>query len=418
MVKLFMIADDFTGALDTGVQFAQHGICTQVFTTRILNTHQIKSDTEVVVVDAETRPLPPKEAYNIVKDLAAWAKEQNIPIIFKKTDSALRGNIGAELQALADVVQDTVYFIPGYPKIDRITKDGIQFISGQLLEESVFGQDPFEPVSKSYIPDIIHDQSDILVTCLTEKENLPNDAEALQIMVCDATSTAALKQRLDTLIQTKRLHCLAGCAGLAEQLVRKLCFSQQKKNTFAKTEALYVACGSLNRITQEQILHAIKNHHFVCKHLTLEQKLLPHYYDTEKGKRDLEELCTLLETEKRVIIDTFDEEETAAEKTRFLKQYQITKNDMRNLIPQCHGRILQEILKKQTDITILMTGGDTLMGFMELAGCNQLEPICELEQGTVLSVLEYNGKLQQVISKSGGFGTLDVLGNIAEKILK
>ena len=32
MVKLLIIADDFTGALDTGIQFVNKGIATQVFT--------------------------------------------------------------------------------------------------------------------------------------------------------------------------------------------------------------------------------------------------------------------------------------------------------------------------------------------------------------------------------------------------
>ena len=34
MVKLLIIADDFTGALDTGIQFVNKGIATQVFTKR------------------------------------------------------------------------------------------------------------------------------------------------------------------------------------------------------------------------------------------------------------------------------------------------------------------------------------------------------------------------------------------------
>ena len=32
MVKLLIIADDFTGALDTGVQFSAHGAVTSVIT--------------------------------------------------------------------------------------------------------------------------------------------------------------------------------------------------------------------------------------------------------------------------------------------------------------------------------------------------------------------------------------------------
>ena len=41
-------------------------------------------------------------AYDAVKNITGWAKAIKIPIIFKKTDSALRGNIGSELQAVLD----------------------------------------------------------------------------------------------------------------------------------------------------------------------------------------------------------------------------------------------------------------------------------------------------------------------------
>ena len=57
MVKLLMIADDFTGALDTGVQFAKKGICTQIFTKQKLEKNDIKEETEVLVVDRESRSM-------------------------------------------------------------------------------------------------------------------------------------------------------------------------------------------------------------------------------------------------------------------------------------------------------------------------------------------------------------------------
>ena len=53
MVKLLIIADDFTGALDTGVQFAKRGIRTQVFTTYDIEDTDLKPETEVLVVDTE-----------------------------------------------------------------------------------------------------------------------------------------------------------------------------------------------------------------------------------------------------------------------------------------------------------------------------------------------------------------------------
>lgn len=101
MIHLFVIADDFTGALDTGVQFASYGAATKVVVGTGLQALEADAQTQVLVVDAETRHLPAAQAYDTVYRLVRWAKEKKIGCIYKKTDSALRGNIGAELSACA-----------------------------------------------------------------------------------------------------------------------------------------------------------------------------------------------------------------------------------------------------------------------------------------------------------------------------
>ena len=61
MILLFIIADDFTGALDTGVQFAARGIPTQV--TVDPEVDFAAHDTAVLVVDTETRHLTVSETF-------------------------------------------------------------------------------------------------------------------------------------------------------------------------------------------------------------------------------------------------------------------------------------------------------------------------------------------------------------------
>ena len=118
MVKLLIIADDFTGALDTGVQFAARGAATRVVTD--LAYDFTLADAEVLVMVAETRHLPPEEAYDVVYRTARNAREAGIPYIYKKTDSALRGNIGSELTAVMDAAgSDTIAFLPAFPKMGR-----------------------------------------------------------------------------------------------------------------------------------------------------------------------------------------------------------------------------------------------------------------------------------------------------------
>ena len=116
MLLLLILADDFTGALDTGVQFAACGI-----PTRVVVGEQVDfaaNDTAVLVVDTETRHLPAAEAYAVIAKLTREAMSAGVFSIYKKTDSALRGNIGAELSALLKTSGERqLPFLPAFPQI-------------------------------------------------------------------------------------------------------------------------------------------------------------------------------------------------------------------------------------------------------------------------------------------------------------
>lgn len=70
--------------IDTGIQFVNKGIATQVFTKMPEAIGDIDETTEVLVIDSETRPMPAAKAYDAVKNITGWAKAIKIPIIFKR----------------------------------------------------------------------------------------------------------------------------------------------------------------------------------------------------------------------------------------------------------------------------------------------------------------------------------------------
>ena len=77
-MRLLMIADDFTGALDAGVQFAKKGFKTNVLVADGVCMSQYE-DTEILVIDAETRHREAKEAGAIVQQLAEAAVRYGVP---------------------------------------------------------------------------------------------------------------------------------------------------------------------------------------------------------------------------------------------------------------------------------------------------------------------------------------------------
>ena len=156
MDRLLIIADDFTGALDTGVQFAKNGARVLVSLNRNCDLSSPYSDAQVLVLDAETRHLPYEVAGSRIRTIATAAAAAGIRRIMKKTDSALRGNVGAELTALLESSgQKVLHFLPAFPEMGRTTENGIHYVGGIPVNKSVFGRDPFEPVRRSDIAGII-----------------------------------------------------------------------------------------------------------------------------------------------------------------------------------------------------------------------------------------------------------------------
>ncbi len=153
---MLIVADDFTGALDTGIKFAGRGVPTRVITDPEADFGRDWGDAKVLVLDAETRHLPPLQAYDIVYRAVTRAVACGIPNLYKKTDSALRGNVGAELTAFMRAAGcRALPFLPAFPQIGRVTRGGVHYIDGKPVAESVFGADPFEPVTESDVRRLI-----------------------------------------------------------------------------------------------------------------------------------------------------------------------------------------------------------------------------------------------------------------------
>ena len=284
MIRLLILADDFTGGLDTGVQFASRGISTCVITDPKADYAAEAGECEVLVVVAETRHLAPEAAYDAVYAAAGKGAALGIPYIYKKTDSALRGNIGAELTAAMKACgAETLPFIPALPGMKRVTRGGVHYIDGVPVAESVFGRDPFEPVRESEVARLIALQSDAAVTNPARKD--PAGAEG--IAVIDAETEEDLRETGKALAEAGRLRITAGCAGFAAVLPELLGLTRSGRPEIPQLdEGLFVLCGSVNPITQRQLDDGERNG-FTRIHIRPEEKLEPDLYRTEKGKQIL-----------------------------------------------------------------------------------------------------------------------------------
>ena len=145
MIRLLVVADDLSGACDTGVQFGKQGIAVLV-TPDVARVHEaLAAAVSVLVVDTDSRHASPAVAAARVEGVAAAAYDAGVRHFYKKVDSTLRGNIGAELDAMARGARASqVFFAPAYPAAGRTTAAGRQLVDGVPLEQTHLARDPRE----------------------------------------------------------------------------------------------------------------------------------------------------------------------------------------------------------------------------------------------------------------------------------
>lgn len=412
MVKLLMLADDFTGALDTGVQFAVRGARTCVVTEAAYDFSRTGGDIQVLVLDTETRHLSPESAYKVVFRAVQEARQAGFTYVYKKTDSALRGNIGAELAAVLDAAgAESLPFLPALPKMDRVTRKGVHYIRGVPVAESVFGKDPFEPVTASSVSEIIAAQTDKPVVLHETGDDAVGSYAGIHVY--DAETDDDLS-RIGERLGMEGITLCAGCAGFAVVLAQMLHLRGEPPKMPRLVPSLFVACGSVNPVTLKQ-MELAEEEGFAHVHLTPVQKMDAAWRDTPDSAATVASWLELAARGRRFILDVNDRA-GCHDTDNYAKERGLTTEDLRVRISDQLGHLVQMMLDGGLDATLLCTGGDTLLALTKAVGVGELMPVCELDAGAVLTEFTYRGKTYYIISKSGGFGEPDLFVRLARSI--
>ena len=125
MLECLLIADDLTGACDAAVHFARRGYRTQVR----LDFHG--EETSVLAISSESRDLSGAKLRQVIDELAQRLPVDRARILFKKIDSTLRGNVGAEIAAaLTAFGCEAAVITPAFPAMGRTVEGGYLRMGG------------------------------------------------------------------------------------------------------------------------------------------------------------------------------------------------------------------------------------------------------------------------------------------------
>lgn len=304
--------------------------------------------------------------------------------------------------------------VPAYPEINRTVDEGILYIEDKMVSQSVFSKDPYEPVLESNISKIL-EKSQL-------KSNIRNpDQDPIEgcINIYNTKIEKELSIISDNLFfRDETSKIVIGCAGFAKNYEKKLFLEEviEDLNLYS-TNSLLVMSGSVNKVTKDQILFAEKKGNYRLS-LTDKQLLNSNYWKTDIGKKEVELFLNILKKNSAIVMfDTFSNE-TIEKISNYKILNNLSEEEIRTKIGQSLGQLTKILLSNGIDRTILFTGGDTLYQVMTILKIDSLIPISEISQGVVHSQIIFEDKIVNVLTKSGGFGSKELLidlNNIVEQ---
>lgn len=406
MMDIVVIADDLTGALDTGVQFIKKGIITMVITNLEFDLKNIPDNIEALVIDTESRHLLGEQAKTRIKNILSKFKNHPIRYYYKKIDSTFRGNVGKELEGFIEGTGTKILsFVPAFPDNARKVKDGILYVNDERITQTSFAKDILNPIKNDYIPDILKENFSYKIERI-EGLNIQNlSFKDKKIILFDSETKNDLINIGEKLKHENLLKYSAGSAGFAEIIAE---FEKRnnlfKKSSFKNDKILFIS-GSVNPISLEQNEYA-KQNGYVTYDFKFEKIICKNF--------DFQELVNKIDfnKNKKILLRTFSKNHNMEDNLNYLKERKLEINEIALNITQNIGILTKNIIYKYNIETIIVFGGDTLIGILKALKCFYIIPLVEIISGVVLSEIEYDNKRIKIITKAGGFGKVDIIKTI------
>ncbi|MVB12480.1 D-threonate kinase [Caprobacter fermentans] len=402
MKRCFILADDFTGANDTGVQFRSRGIPTVV----LFDGSRIPEE-GTVIVDTESRALSASEAGAAVQRSLAGIGPSVFGLFMKKVDSTLRGNIAAEVRA-ADCRMhfDQILFAPALPDLGRTTKDGIHRLDGIPILETELARDPKTPVREDNIARLLQAEFDEPVVRIP-LDQVSEDRIRLEggrIFAFDAVTNADLGNIVRAGLAEKGRVLWVGAAAMAEQLI----------GAQSKVPPAVAVVGSVSSVTRRQVRYAEQEGTVLVR--------IP-IYGLLDGTADPMEYAVraaalLRENRDAVVLPTSScDAEEMARTDRAGAERGMTPKEMCDYIREVLSQISRRILEAAPVSGAFLTGGDTAIGFIRAAEASGSSILMEIAAGIPMMRLiggPYAGL--KIITKAGAFGGDDAIVTAMKKL--
>ena len=395
-MEVTVIADDLTGAADSGIQFTRAGYRTAVaFRGAPVPPSR---GLDAVVVDTDSRLLSPQEARERVREAGEALKGARI--VYKKIDSTLRGPIAAELAAALEAAgRSRAVVAPAFPGAGRSTREGVQLVRGEPVHETGLADDPRTPVREGYIPSVLAGEgleaiATLGVGDLAHPDLVRRVLEDSRWIVVDAEKDAHLGALVRSIPDPAGV-LWTGSAGLARALggaypgPRAGTAPEDPSGTVRNVLAVV---GSTNEVAREQ-MERLREAGVVL--VALDSLSAVRGDSGEAVRKTREEVRAALGDGRSVALYSTDEEIPAHDAPR---------------VVEALAEVTVRLSEEGSFDALVLTGGDTAVHVACSLGARGILLEEEIEMGVPVGTL-LGPNPYRIVTKAGGFGSPRTLIN-------
>lgn len=413
-MKIAVVADDLTGANATSALLSKKGFnaitCLEKF-----NNDLTKFD--VISFATDSRSIPYKEAYSRVVDCISQFKQYR-PLISKRIDSTLRGNLGAEVDAVIDNDPDLMALVvPVYPSSDRICVGGSLLVNGIPLQNTAMRNDPKNPMTESSILELFRCQSRYPISHIALKDVLEGKDRIEQrlkqiyqqggrIVIFDATTDTDISVIAQAANNTN-LPVFCVDPGPFTAQFAHLRYSSERK----MANKVFIAIGSVSDLTQRQI-KKLKYDRKVWLETVLVNELIEISKDSKKAKPIVDKLLAKVDQFDVIGIDTVETPEQVCDLASLAEKNKMSVVEASNALNQGIAEITAQFLFHPNSVIrgIYTSGGDVTVNVVNRLGSSGFLLKDEVEPLTVYGHL-VGGKCDgySIVTKGGFVGNDNTL---------
>ena len=369
MQKYIVIADDLTGSNATCSLFKKIGLRA----ASILKLQgDINYDVDVISYSTASRGLDKEEAYKKVSEAIKILKNKDVLVYNKRIDSTLRGNIGTEINAMLDNLEDDriAVVIPSYPDSGRIVVNKTMLVNGVLLENSDAGKDPKTPIKTSCVESLVQKDikysstyftlSDIAQPIEEIAKKIQEAIKKSRVLIFDAVNNEDIIKISKAIIHSD-INIITVDPGPFTLYYSK---ELQKKNHLEKK--ILMVIGSVTATTKKQIEYILQEEDIFLVKMKVED-----FFEKETCLKEIERVISFIKKgiasyDLFLVTTSPIGDEKKADLQKLAKNLNTTVEEISKIIANTLTETVVKILKETEKFEgVYSSGGDITIALLE-----------------------------------------------------